>query len=105
VRAGATVVGPRPQRSPSLTDFPECDAQVKNLADELWGRCDGTRVRENADGQGRIVWGKSLAEVFSAQNLKPDFEYQARTPAPGWLTFIASRTRRTFILFPTAAAV
>ena len=29
VRAGATVVGPRPQHSPSLADYPECDAQVK----------------------------------------------------------------------------
>ena len=29
VRAGATVVGPRPQHSPSLADYPKCDAQVK----------------------------------------------------------------------------
>ncbi len=75
VRAGATVVGPRPQHSPSLADFPKCDAQVKKLADELWGKCDGTSVLENADGKGCIVWGKSLADVFAAQNLPPDFEF------------------------------
>src|SRR5260370_13336093 len=51
VRAGATVVGPRPQHSPSLAGYPQCDAQVKNLADELWGPCDATRVRQNSDGQ------------------------------------------------------
>ncbi len=79
VRDGATVVGPRPQHSPSLADFPNCDAQVKKLAGELWGQCDGTRVLENADGKGRIVWGKSLADVFAAQKLKPDFEFKGTT--------------------------
>ena len=74
VREGATVVGQRPQHSPSLTDYPKCDAQVKKLADELWSNCDGKSVLEHADGKGRIVWGESLAKVFSAQNLKPDFE-------------------------------
>ena len=82
VRAGATVVGPRPQHSPSLADFPKCDAQVKKLADELWGKCDGTSVLENTDGKGRIVWGKSLADVFAAQNLKPDFEFTRRGRQP-----------------------
>ncbi len=76
VRAGATVIGPRPQHSPSLADFPECDAQVNKIAGELWGKCDGTNVLENTDGKGRIVWGKSLADVFASQNLKPDFEFQ-----------------------------
>ena len=75
VRAGATVVGPRPQHSPSLTGFPQCDAQVAKLADELWGPCDGTSVFENAAGKGRIVWGKPLVDIFTAQNLKPDFEF------------------------------
>ncbi len=76
VRDGATVVGPRPQHSPSLADYPECDVEVKKVADELWGKCDGKTVLENSDGNGRIVWGKSLADVFAAQNLKPDFEFK-----------------------------
>ena len=80
VRAGATVVGPRPQHSPSLADFPKCDAQVTKLTDELWGQCNGTSVLENAAGKGRIVWGKSLAGVFAAQKLKPDFEFKGTTP-------------------------
>ena len=74
VRAGATVGGPRPEHSPSLAGFPKCDAQVKKLADELWGHCDGVSLRENSVGKGYVVWGKSLAEIFEAQHLKPDFE-------------------------------
>ena len=76
VRAGATVVGARPLHSPSLVDYPDCDVQVKKIADELWGKCDGSQVLENSCGKGRIVWGQSLADVFAAQNLKPDFEFK-----------------------------
>jgi hypothetical protein len=36
-KAGATVIGSRPQKSPSLVNYPRCDAEVKRLADEIWG--------------------------------------------------------------------
>ena len=75
VRAGATVVGPRPQHSPSLEDYPRCDAQVNKIAGELWGKCNGTTVTEHDFGNGRVLWGKSLADVFAEQHLKPDFEF------------------------------
>lgn len=87
VRDGATVVGPRPQHSPSLTDFPKCDEQVKILAEELWGKCNSTSVQENPVGTGRIVWGKPLEEIFAAQKLKPDFEF----------TGTAGNTRLAFV--------
>ena len=50
VEAGATVIGPKPRKSPSLSGYPECDAEVKRLADELWGNCDGETRR------GECVW-------------------------------------------------
>ena len=56
VAGGATVVGPRPRKSPSLSGFPDCDAEVKSLGDLLWGDCDGERVTEHAYGQGRVLW-------------------------------------------------
>jgi hypothetical protein len=58
VEAGATVVGPRPRKSPGLSDFPDCDAEVKKLADEVWGECDGNRVTERRFGKGRVMWEK-----------------------------------------------
>ena len=36
VQAGATVIGPRPLKSPSLTGYPRCDAEVQQLAAELF---------------------------------------------------------------------
>jgi len=56
VAAGAIVVGPRPRKSPSLSGSPACDAEVKSMADALWGDCDGEGVTEHAYGQGRVVW-------------------------------------------------
>jgi hypothetical protein len=61
VAAGATVVGPRPRKSPSLSGFPACDAEVARLADELWGDCDGEKVTEHGFGRGRVVWVKAGA--------------------------------------------
>jgi hypothetical protein len=81
VRAGATVVGPRPQHSPSLDGYPRCDAQVGKIAGRLWGKCDGVNLQENSCGKGHVYWGKSLADIFASQNLKPDFEFQGAAAA------------------------
>ena len=54
--AGATVVGPPPRKSPGLAGYPECDAEVRALAAELWGDGDGVRVTEHAIGKGRVIW-------------------------------------------------
>lgn len=66
VEAGATVVGPRVLKSPSLSGYPDCDAEVKKLADELWGDSDGIRVTEHRLGRGRVVWKQS-----STKNIPP----------------------------------
>ena len=75
VRDGVTIIGPRPEHSPSLADYPKSDEQVKELAAKLWGKCDGSNITENVAGKGRIIWGESLTKVFAAQKLKPDFEF------------------------------
>ncbi len=56
VAAGATIIGPRPLSSPSLNNYPACDEEVIQLADDLWGHCDGVTVTEHTYGKGRIVW-------------------------------------------------
>lgn len=79
VEAGATVVGPRPTGSPSLKSYPACDREVKALADKLWGPAEegktGTSAptSERTYGKGRVVWGKSVAEVLRANGILPDF--------------------------------
>ncbi|MDF9828253.1 hypothetical protein M2447_002371 [Ereboglobus sp. PH5-10] len=77
VRAGATVLGEPPLRSPSLANYPACDDEVRKLAAELWGNCDGVRVKERSFGKGRIVRGRPLAEVLAKAGDAPDFAYQS----------------------------
>ena len=60
--AGATVLGGAkpPQKSPSLSDYPNCDAEVKQLAGELWG-------------SGKIMSGMTAGELLAKRGVKPDF--------------------------------
>jgi hypothetical protein len=73
VQAGATVLGPRPTASPSLTDFPKCDEEVAKLASEVWGDCDGKTVTEHAFGKGRVFWGQALETVLAQLKASEDF--------------------------------
>ena len=74
VAAGATVIGPRPRKSPSLAGYPECDAEVERLAAEVWGDCDGTKITERPLGLGRIVWVRAGERAGSANpaGARPD---------------------------------
>ncbi|MBN2054310.1 hypothetical protein JW905_05275, partial [bacterium] len=59
--AGATVIGPKPRKSPSLSDYPDCDAEVEKLTAELW------------DG-GKIVEETTPEATLRRLGVKPDFE-------------------------------
>ena len=52
VKAGATVVGAPPVASPSLSDYPQCDTEVQELAAGLWGE-ELSAVRWV--GKGRVI--------------------------------------------------
>src|ERR1019366_5841976 len=65
VEAGATVVGPRPLKSPSLSGYPECDTRLERLADHLWGDCDGKSMTEHRVGKGRAIWGRTPPQVLA----------------------------------------
>ena len=75
VQAGATIVGPKPESDPGLKGYPQCDAEVKKIAAEVWGACDGQQVKHNTLGKGRVIWGKTLGEIFQADGVSPDLTY------------------------------
>jgi hypothetical protein len=77
VAAGATVVlGPKPVSAIGLSNYPACDAEVKALADEIWGQGEPSGAGSRAVGQGRVVWGRSLAELLKADALPQDLEVE-----------------------------
>jgi hypothetical protein len=89
VRAGGTVIGPKPEQSPSLQGYPQCDAEVHAIGQAVWGDCDGRTVKQRAYGKGRVIWGMTMPQVFALLNTPPDFEYQA--PGGAKLVYIHRR--------------
>ena len=98
VREGATVIGPRPTKSPSLADYPDCDVVVQQLADEVWGDCDGEAVREYAFGKGRVIWDRSPEEVLAGMSVPPDCEF-AGTPSRPKMAWIHRAVDSTDVYF------
>ncbi|MGC4081695.1 MAG: glycosyl hydrolase [Vicinamibacterales bacterium] len=97
VSAGATIVGPRPERDAGLRNFPACDDEVRRIAAEIWGDCDGRTVKQHAFGRGRVFWGETLRDILRADGVGPDFEH---APVDGvTLDFIHRRTEDADIYF------
>jgi hypothetical protein len=78
IRGGATVVGRKPTRSNGLADHRRRDAEVRTLADKIWGPCDGMTVHEHAYGKGRVIWGRTLRDILQSRGIGPDFSFKGQ---------------------------
>ena len=65
IQQGGVVLGQKPEKSPSLQNYPDCDKQVGDLAAKLWGG-------EYVDGKMTNSYGKGW--VFDAFDLETVFE-------------------------------
>lgn len=74
VADGAVVIGQPPQKSPSLQDWPDADKEVNAIGKELWGNADGISITENVFGKGRVIWGRSVADVLLELGMMVDVE-------------------------------
>jgi hypothetical protein len=73
VQDGAVVLGPKPDRSPSLQGYPQSNKQVKAMADELWGNIDGKKNKVNHYGKGMVISGMTMQEALDLIKITPDF--------------------------------
>jgi hypothetical protein len=92
VDAGATIIGPKPQRAETLQNFPKCDAEIAILADELWS---------GKAGKGRVLSGVTARELMRHDGIQPDCEfapsltqldYIHRHDGDSEIYFVANRT-------------
>ncbi len=73
VKAGATVLGSPPVKSPSLSGYPECDQTLRALAAELWGGQETPgEVTKHSYGRGAVYSGGNPSE-----GLYPDYDVTA----------------------------
>ena len=76
VRAGAAVLGDRPRQTPGLKDHQRADAELKKLADELWGT--EASVTDRPFGKGRVFRGIAPEQALAALAVPPDFTSDAK---------------------------
>lgn len=73
VKEGLVIVGPTPEYSPSLVDYPLADREIQKMASELWAH--------PSYGKGKVFSEKhSLDDVFAAISLSPDCKISEGTP-------------------------
>lgn len=90
VRHGATVIGPRPTASPSALDGQKPSAEVYRIGSAVWDNCDGKSVKEHIYTSGKVVCGKSPAQVLAEMHISPDCTFTSASengarPKTAWI--------------------
>ena len=96
VKAGATVIGPRPTTIPGLNDWERKNDTLNKIAGQLWGNTDGKNIIENKYGKGKIIVGLTAEEALRKKGIDNDFSYSGaseidyihRTTAIGEIYFL-----------------
>lgn len=70
VQAGAVVVGPKPERSPSLESYPAGDEQVRTLAGQAW----------DTSAKNHVISDSSISQVLQETAGGADFQYVVDPP-------------------------
>jgi len=74
IAEGAIVIGPKPTKSTGYFDYKANDQKVVELANKIWGACDGKTVTENTYGKGKVYWGIAESKVLASINVPEDFK-------------------------------
>lgn len=98
VEDGLTVTGPRPEKSPSLQDYPEADSRLAADASLLWG--DGSEAVKY--GKGTVYpYGTSLETIFGNMSIKPDLAVDPGDVSPLFIHRTLPDAEIYFISNPT----
>jgi hypothetical protein len=98
IEQGATVVGPKPTKSPSLSDYPNADKIISQIANELWGDADGELIYHHAYGKGHVYWGIPLSSILAEMKVYKDVDY-TKPHTDTYLSWIHRKTNDTEIYF------
>ncbi|MBO9618833.1 MAG: glycosyl transferase family 2 [Niabella sp.] len=96
LEAGAIVMGAPPQTDSGLTNYPQCDGEIQQIAKLLWKKpvsANGIVV-----GKGRLFYPGSIRAVLEGMHCQPDFE---ATNNNAWIDFIHRTTEAAEIYFLT----
>lgn len=80
VEQGATLLGAPPRRSPSLVNYPACDAQVMHLSGTLWGTSQPPG-HYRVVGKGRVFFDSGANATQTASHAHPELYPSYQTTA------------------------
>jgi hypothetical protein len=108
VQQGMVVLGPKPLTSPSLQNYPAADAQVRRLADELWGNINSSSIKTNRVGKGMVISNMELQEALNIIKVIPDAKiaqsnsvlFIHRKVDEGSIYFISNQENKTVKIAP-----
>lgn len=74
VKEGAVILGTPPLYSPSLSNYPVCDEEVRNLAQQLWGNLNPRRNSSTTRkvGKGMVLSTISIQEALESMGVEED---------------------------------
>jgi hypothetical protein len=99
IRAGAVVFGPKPIKSNSLKNFPNCDKEVLRLGEKIWGDCDGIKVTSHNYGKGKVYYGLPLWKVMKDLGIARDFDALGFDNSDQHIDYIHRKTQEEDLYF------
>lgn len=98
VSQGATIIGRKPSDVPGMQEHESRGVKLRQLADKMWGPCNGTTVKQNTYGKGKVVWGLTPQQWLAQESITPDFSCLTSEHAAN-LDYIHRQTKDTDIYF------
>jgi hypothetical protein len=98
VSNGAAIIGPKPSDVPGMQDHGSRAVRLRQLADRMWGPCNGTTVKQNSYGKGKVVWGLTPRQWLTQESIGQDFSCQTAEHETQ-LDYIHRQTKDTDIYF------
>jgi len=95
VRAGATVAGPKPLRTATLSGGSESEGRFQELSGLLWGESPEQPGRRDT-GQGSVIWGMTARDILYSRTIPADCSWEGADDDFG---FIHRKTDATDIYF------
>lgn len=80
VRDGGTILGAKPEQSPSLENYPHADKAVKELASQLWPDDYSNGNLFNSYGKGHVIDGVGIQEALDFIEVPKDIAINEDLP-------------------------
>ena len=78
VKQGGVIFGQAPEKSPSMTNYPECDIQVKELSQKLWSAEKEANSGIRKYGDGYVVDELDLKSTLETLEIHKDVELNTK---------------------------